>query len=158
MKTYHVTVRVNGVTYERMVKPTTTLAQLLRYELGFTGTKIGCDQGACGACTVLVDGKAVKSCSVLALQVNNKEVLTIEGLAAGDVLHPLQIAWLEHGAYQCGFCTSGMLMTAKALLDENPRPSEEEIIMAIKGNLCRCTGYVKIIEAIKSVAQQKGEE
>ncbi|RLB04646.1 MAG: (2Fe-2S)-binding protein [Deltaproteobacteria bacterium] len=150
-----VKLKVNGVEDEKAVKPGTTLAEFLRYELGLTGTKIGCDQGACGACTVLIDGKAIKSCSVLALQANGKEVVTIEGLAEEGKLHPLQEAWLDHGAYQCGFCTSGMILTAKALLDENPDPSEEEIKEGIRGNLCRCTGYVKIIEAIRSVAERR---
>ncbi len=149
--------RVNGREYEIAISPGTTLAELLRYELGLTGTKIACDSGACGGCTVLLDGKAVKSCSVLALQVNEKEVLTIEGLASEDHLHPLQEAFLDHGGYQCGFCTPGMIMTGKALLDEIPNPSKEEVIEGITGNLCRCTGYVKIVEAILSAAQKMQE-
>lgn len=146
--------KVNGEEYEVAIRPGTTLAELLRYELGLTGTKIACDYGACGSCTVLLEGRAVKSCLILALQANGKEVMTIEGLAAEGRLHLLQEAWLDHGAYQCGFCAPGMIMMAKALLDENPNPSEEEVREGIRGNLCRCTGYAKIIEAILSAAQK----
>lgn len=142
---------INGEPYELTVEPRTTLAELLREELHLTGTKEGCGMGVCGACTVLLDGKAIKSCLVLALKANNKEIMTIEGLAKKGELHPLQKAFIDHGAIQCGYCTPGMILSAKALLDENPHPTEEEVRMAMVGNLCRCTGYVKILEAILSV-------
>lgn len=146
---------VNGEPYEVFVEPRTTLLKLLRDELGLTGTKEGCSEGMCGTCTALVDGRAVKSCLVLALQVQGKAVTTIEGLAQGGQLHPLQDAFIEHGAIQCGFCTPGMVLTAKAFLEEHPNPTEEDIKFAIAGNLCRCTGYVKIVEAIVDVASRK---
>lgn len=142
---------INGEPYELTVEPRTTLAELLREELHLTGTKEGCGIGMCGACTVLLDGKAIKSCLVLALKANGKEIMTIEGLAAKGEIHPLQKAFIDHGAIQCGYCTPGMILSAKALLDENPHPTEEEVRMAMVGNLCRCTGYVKILEAILSV-------
>lgn len=142
---------VNGEPYELAVEPRTTLVELLREELRLTGTKEGCGIGVCGACTVLLDGKAIKSCLVLALKANGKEIMTIEGLAKKGELHPLQKAFIDHGAIQCGYCTPGMILSAKALLDENPHPTEEEVRMAMVGNLCRCTGYVKILEAILSV-------
>ena len=142
---------INGEPYELTVEPRTTLAELLREELHLTGTKEGCGIGMCGACTVLLDGKAIKSCLVLALKANGKEITTIEGLAAKGDIHPLQKAFIDHGAIQCGYCTPGMILSAKALLDENPHPTEEEVRMAMVGNLCRCTGYVKILEAILSV-------
>jgi carbon-monoxide dehydrogenase small subunit len=146
---------VNGEPYEVFIEPRTTLLSLIRDYLGLTGTKEGCSEGMCGACTVLVDGKAVKSCLVLALQVHDKKVTTIEGLAQGGQLHPVQDSFIEHGAVQCGFCTPGMVLTAKAFLDEHQSPTEEDVKFAIAGNLCRCTGYVKIIEAIKGVASRK---
>ena len=139
---------INGEPYELPVKPKTLLIDLLNNELGLTGAKRGCDCSSCGACTVILDGKAIKSCSILALQANGKEVTTIEGLADGDKLHPIQQAFIDHFAVQCGYCTPGMIMSAKALLDENPDPIEDEVKQALRGNLCRCTGYVKIIEAI----------
>jgi len=142
---------INGEPYELTVEPRTTLAELLREELHLTGTKEGCGIGMCGACTVLLDGMAIKSCLVLALKANGKEITTIEGLAAKGEIHPLQKAFIDHGAIQCGYCTPGMILSAKALLDENPHPTEEEVRMAMVGNLCRCTGYVKILEAILSV-------
>ncbi len=145
---------VNGEPYELMIKPKTLLLDVLRKELELTGTKRGCDSSSCGACTVLIDGKAVRSCSVLALQANDKQVTTIEGLAEGGKLHPVQESFVNHGALQCGFCTPGMIMSAKALLDENPKPTEEEIRRGMVGNLCRCTGYTYIIEAIKALAQK----
>lgn len=148
---------VNGELYEVSVKPRESLLEVLRYKLGLTGAKRGCNVGECGACTVLLDGKAVSSCLMLAIEANGKEIMTIEGLADGGNLHPLQKAFVEHGALQCGYCTPGMILAAKALLDENPDPTEEEIREGIKGNLCRCTGYVKIIEAVKAVAQ-RGQE
>jgi len=146
---------VNGQPYELYVKPKTLLVEVLRNELELTGTKRGCNEGACGACTVVLNGMAVRSCSVLALQANGGKVLTVEGLASGNELHPLQKAFLDYGAFQCGFCTAGMLMSAKALLDENPKPTKEQIKEGIDGNLCRCTGYNSIIRAITAVA--KGE-
>lgn len=145
---------VNGKLYEFKVKPKTLLVELLRNELKLTGTKVGCLDSACGACTVLIDGKAVRSCSVLALQANGRNVTTIEGVADGDKLHPIQQAMIDHGAIECGFCTPGMVMSAKALLDENPNPTREEIREAIQGNLCADEGYVKYIEAIEIAAQR----
>jgi carbon-monoxide dehydrogenase small subunit len=144
---------VNDRAHEVAVDPNTTLVDLLRYHLGLTGTKKGCDLGDCGACTVLMDGKAVNSCLVLAVQANSRTVQTIEGLETAAGLHPLQQAFIEKGAIQCGFCSSGMILSAKELLDRTPHPQEPEIRRAISGNLCRCTGYQKIIEAIKDVAR-----
>ena len=145
---------VNGEEYEVAIEPRRTLLEVLRENLCLTGTKQGCNEGECGACTVLIDGEPVNSCLVLAVEAQDKDILTIEGLAEGQQLHPIQEAFIEHGAFQCGFCTSGMILSAKALLDRNPQPTEEEIRRGISGNLCRCTGYVKIIEAIKAVAQK----
>ena len=141
-----------------LIEPWWTLARVLREELNLTGVKVGCETGDCGVCTVLVNGEAVKSCLMLAVKADGKEVLTIEGLAGdnGD-LHPIQQAFVANYAVQCGFCTSGMILTAKALLDENSSPSEEEIKLAMSGNLCRCTGYVRIVEAIRSVANGNEE-
>jgi carbon-monoxide dehydrogenase small subunit len=145
---------VNGKPYESKVKANTLLVELLRNELKLTGTKIGCLDSACGACTVNIDGKAVRSCSVLALQANGHKVTTIEGVADGDKLHPIQEAMVEYGAIECGFCTPGMVMSAKALLDENPNPTREEVREAIQGNLCADEGYVKYIEAIEIAAEK----
>jgi carbon-monoxide dehydrogenase small subunit len=145
---------VNGELYELKVKPGMLLVELLRNELKLTGTKVGCLDSACGACTVNIDGKAVRSCSILALQVNGRRVTTIEGVADGDKLHPIQQAMIDHGAIECGFCTAGMVMSAKGLLDENPNPSREEIREAIQGNLCADEGYVKYIEAIEIAAKK----
>jgi aerobic-type carbon monoxide dehydrogenase small subunit (CoxS/CutS family) len=144
---------VNGQPYELYVKPKAVLADVLRNELGLTGTKRGCESSSCGICTVILNGLAVKSCSILALQAEGAEITTVEGLANGDRLHPLQKAFLDYGAYQCGFCTPGMLASAKAFLDENPKPTEEEIREAIDGNVCRCTGYNSILRAIGAVAK-----
>ena len=146
-------VAVNGEPRELWIKQNITLLDLLRDYLGLTGAKLACISNSCGACTVIVDDMAVKSCSVLAMQVDGKEVFTVEGLAKGNKLHPLQQAFIEHVAFQCGFCTPGKLMSAKALLDENPHPTEEELRRDMEGNLCRCTGYKKYIEAIMDVAQ-----
>jgi aerobic carbon-monoxide dehydrogenase small subunit len=143
--------KVNGEEYILEVEPHRTLLELIRNDLGLTGTKLGCGGGECGACTVILDGKAVKSCLMLALDARGKEIWTIEGLSRAGELHPLQRAFVEHGAIQCGFCTPGMIMASKAMLDENPHPSEQEIKDALAGNLCRCTGYVKILEAVSSV-------
>jgi carbon-monoxide dehydrogenase small subunit len=142
---------INDREYETAVEPNLTLTNFIRYELGLTGTKKGCETGDCGACTVLLDGIPVNSCLVLAVQANGRKVETIEGLETEAGLHPLQDAFVEHGAIQCGFCSPGMILTAKHLLEENPTPEESDIRGAISGNLCRCTGYQKIIEAIKSV-------
>ena len=143
---------VNRKKYELAVAPNMTLADMLRKELGLTGTKKGCDAGDCGTCTVILDGKPVNSCLVLALQANGRDVLTIEGVATDEGLHPIQKSFVEKGAIQCGFCSPGMILSAKALLDGNPKPTELEVRTAISGNLCRCTGYQKIVEAILSTA------
>jgi carbon-monoxide dehydrogenase small subunit len=144
---------VNGKPYRLSVPPWRTLLEVIREDLGLTGTKEGCGLGECGACTVLVDGKAVNSCLVLATEADGREITTIEGLAQGDKLHPIQQAFVDRGGLQCGFCTPGMIMAAKALLDKNPTPTEEEIKKGIAGNLCRCTGYAKIIESIRAAAK-----
>ncbi len=148
--------RVNGMEYKIEVEPRRTLLELIREDLELTGTKEGCSLGECGTCTVLLDGRPIKSCITLAVQANGREVTTIEGLEGSDgTLHPLQQAFMEHGAIQCGFCTPGMVLSAKALLDENPKPTEMEVRQAIAGNLCRCTGYQKIVEAILAVSNQR---
>jgi aerobic-type carbon monoxide dehydrogenase small subunit (CoxS/CutS family) len=144
--------RVNGEDYEVYAEPWHTLQDVLRYDLGLTGTKKGCDTGYCGVCTVLIDGKAVKSCVVFARQVQGRDILTVEGLSQNGELDPLQQAFIDHFAIQCGFCTPGMLLSTKALLAENPHPTLDEIKEAITGNLCRCTGYKRIVEAIQAVA------
>ena len=146
--------KVNGKKVEVEVKPTWTLLRVLREELRLTGTKKGCEQGDCGACTVLMNGKAVNACLVLALQAESKEIETIEGLGTVHDLHVLQKSFIKHGAVQCGFCTPGILMSAAALLRKNPKPSVEDIKREISGNLCRCTGYTKIIEAIQDAPTQ----
>lgn len=143
---------VNGEPREAFVEPGWTLLKVLREELGLTGAKLGCGDGECGACTVIIDGRAVPSCLVLAVGAEGKEITTIEGLQSEGVLHPLQEAFMEYGAVQCGFCTPGMIMSAKALLDDNPDPTEEDVREALQGNLCRCTGYMKIVEAVLSVS------
>lgn len=150
---------INGESVEAAVEPNKTLLHFLREDLGLTGTKHGCGLGDCGACTVIMDGKAVNSCLVLAIQAQGKDILTIEGLAVDGRLHPLQQAFVDKGAIQCGFCSPGMILSAKAFLDTNPKPTELEIRTAISGNLCRCTGYQKIVEAIESAAERlKPEE
>ena len=146
--------RVNGEDHEVLIKPNRTLLEVLRQDLHLTGAKEACGIGACGACTVLVDGSPVNSCITLAIDVEGKEVETIEGLAQGDHLHPLQKAFINHHAFQCGFCTPGMIMAAKALLQRNTVPTEEEIKRALSGNLCRCTGYANITQAISSAAEE----
>jgi carbon-monoxide dehydrogenase small subunit len=147
--------RVNGEIYEVFIEPKKTLLEVLREDLGLTGTKEACDLGTCGACTVLLDRRPVLSCLILAVACKGKEIVTIEGLRQGDMLHPLQEAFINHGAIQCGMCTPGMILSAKALLDENPHPSDTEVRKAIAGNLCRCTGYVKIVEAIRAVSRER---
>jgi len=145
--------KVNAFAYETEVEPRRTLLELIREDLELTGTKEGCGLGECGTCTVLLDGRPIKSCITLAVQANGRDVTTVEGLEKADgALHPLQQAFIDLGAIQCGFCTPGMLLSAKALLEENPRPTELEVRQAIAGNLCRCTGYQKIVEAILSAA------
>ena len=147
--------RVNGEQTTVHMEPTKTLLDVLREDLFLTGTKRGCDSGECGACTVLLNGKAVHSCLILAAELDGKDVLTIEGLSKDPKeLHSLQKAFIEKGAVQCGFCTPGLIMTAKALLDENPNPTEEEVRYGVSGNLCRCTGYTKIVEAILSAGEE----
>ena len=147
---------VNNQTYRLSVPPHRTLLEVIREDLVLTGTKEGCSLGDCGACTVIMNGQAINSCLVLAAEADGKEITTIEGLAEGDKLHPIQQAFVDHGGLQCGFCTPGMIMSAKALLDKNPTPTEEEIKQGIAGNLCRCTGYTKIIESIKAAAENMG--
>lgn len=154
--TVPIRITVNGEEYHLEVKPNLTLVDILREDLGLTGTKKGCGSGKCGSCTVLMDGRPIDSCLILAPQADGTEIVTIEGLA-GQEPHPLQVAFAEKGAIQCGYCTPGMVLTAKALLDHNPKPREEEIRSAIGGNLCRCTGYNKIVEAITSCAASKSE-
>jgi carbon-monoxide dehydrogenase small subunit len=146
--------KVNGEVYEVAAEPWRTLLEVIRETVGLTGTKKGCDEGDCGACTVLLDGKAVNSCLVLAIEAQGKDITTIEGLAEGDKLHPIQSAFVKNGGLQCGFCTPGMILNAKAFLDKNPTPTEEEIKFAIGGNLCRCTGYVKIVKSIQAAAEE----
>jgi len=145
---------INGEIYEDEIDTRRTLLEVLRENFFLMGTKKGCNEGECGACTVLLDGKPVASCLVLAVEAQGKRIETIEGLSQNGELHPLQQAFIEHGSFQCGFCTPGMLMAAKGLLNENPKPSEEDARRAIAGNLCRCTGYNKIVEAILDAAQR----
>ena len=149
----NIKLKVNGISQEVETRPDRILLDLLREELGLTGTKKGCGEGECGACTVIMNGRAVLSCLIPALKADGAEIVTIEGLAEEGRLHPLQQAFLEEGAVQCGYCTPGMLLTAKALLDENPEPSVEDVKRAISGNLCRCTGYTKIVRAVRIAAE-----
>lgn len=149
-------ITVNGVVSKLQVEPDLRLIDLIRDELGLTGTKEGCGKGECGACTVIMDGKLVDSCMVLAFQADGKEIFTIEGMSSGDQLHPIQESFIKNGAVQCGYCTPGMVLSAKALLDKNPDPTTKEIRRGISGNLCRCTGYQKIVDAIKDAAQVMG--
>ena len=149
---------VNGVIYEEEVDHRRTLLEVLRENFGLLGVHKGCDEGQCGACTVLINGKAVNSCLILAASVQGKKITTIEGLAQGEKLHPVQEAFVEAGAIQCGFCTPGMIMITKAFLDKNPNPTEEEAKRAISGNLCRCTGYFQIIDAVMKAAEKMRKE
>lgn len=149
-------VRVNGREYERTVEARLLLADFLRHDLGLTATHLGCEHGVCGACTIIVDGESVRSCLLFAVQADGADIQTLEGLADGDELHPLQQAFWDHHALQCGFCTSGFLMTAVDVLQKTPHPSEDEIRHALSGNLCRCTGYANIVKAVRAVAERSG--
>jgi carbon-monoxide dehydrogenase small subunit len=151
--TCEIALTVNGQETVAKVDASSTLAQVLREQLGLTGTKLGCEEGECGACTVLVDGQPVNSCIYPAVKASGRHILTVEGLAQDEHLHPLQKAFLEHGAVQCGYCTPGLLLSAVALLERNPHPSEAEIRRAISGNLCRCTGYQKVVRAIQALSK-----
>ncbi len=153
-----VNLKVNGYIYDVAVEPNQTLLDVLRDVIGLTGTKKGCDEGDCGACTVLIDGKSVLSCLTLAVEAQGREIGTIEGLADDEKLHPIQKAFVENGGLQCGFCTPGMIISSKALLDKNPQPTREEIKFGIAGNLCRCTGYVKIIDSVEAAAKAMSTE
>ena len=158
MKQVEIVLRVNGINYEVAIEPQRTLVEVLRDTLGLTGTKKSCSEGECGACTVLMDGKPATSCLILALDAQGKEITTIEGLSEGEKLHPIQEAFLKHGAIQCGFCTPGMVMSAKALLGENPKPTATEVRKAISGNLCRCTGYQQIVDSILAASKMMSKE
>lgn len=158
MEKHLLRVTVNEQEYELYINPKTLLVEVIRDHLGFTGTKRGCDTVSCGACTVIVEGMAVKSCAILAMQADGLHVTTVEGLEKNGELHPIQKAFLDHGSYQCGFCTSGMLMSSKAFLDEHPNPTTAEIREGLDGNLCRCTGYNSIVRAVDSVAKGKYRE
>jgi carbon-monoxide dehydrogenase small subunit len=153
---FRISVIVNGVRYEKTVEPRMLLVDFIRHELGLTGTHVGCEHGVCGTCTILFDGQPARSCLMFAVQANGHEVRTVEGLGTADKLHPLQEAFREAHALQCGFCTPGFLMTLMPFLEENPKPSEEEIREALAGNLCRCTGYQHIIDAVKLASQKMG--
>jgi carbon-monoxide dehydrogenase small subunit len=157
MKKEIINFTINGTPYEVAVEPQMTLNEVLREQLDLTGTKFSCGAGECGACTVLIEGKPTLSCCTLAITTKDKNILTIEGLAKDGELHPIQKAFIEYGAIQCGFCTPGMILTAKALLDENPNPTREEVKTYLAGNLCRCTGYVKIIDAVLAAAKEMNE-
>jgi len=156
MKKRVLTLKVNGEPHTLETYPNRTLLEVLREELSLTGAKEGCGEGACGSCTVLLDGYPARSCITLAVDAEGREITTIEGLAEDGKLHPLQEAFVDHHAIQCGFCSSGMILTAKGFLDNNPHPTEDQIKLALSGNVCRCTGYTKIIEAVKSVAGDRG--
>ena len=153
--TTRISVRVNGVQKVADVEPRLLLVHFLREDLGLTGTHVGCDTSNCSACTVLMDGRAVKSCTLLAVQTHGRDIMTVEGLARGTSLHPLQEAFLAKHGLQCGYCTPGMLMSAYALLEKNPHPTEEEIRKGISGNICRCTGYAKIVESIQGASRSR---
>jgi carbon-monoxide dehydrogenase small subunit len=154
----NITLNVNGNEYPLQVKPSATLLDVLREDLALIGTKEGCGEGECGACTVLMDGVAVNSCLILAVETDGRHITTIEGLAQGEKLHPIQQAFVDIGGLQCGFCTPGMVLSTKALLDKNRNPTDEEIRKGLEGNFCRCTGYTKIIESVKVAAKMLREE
>ena len=158
MNEVEVELSVNGTKYQLKIEPWRTLVEVLREKLGLMGTKKSCNEGECGACTVIMDGKAVTSCLVLALDAQGKDIVTIEGLSEGETLDPIQESFLKHGGVQCGYCTSGMIMSAKALLDKNPNPTLDDTRRAIAGNLCRCTGYQHIIDSIMAVPELKKTE
>jgi carbon-monoxide dehydrogenase small subunit len=153
-KLFDIAITVNGILYKRTIEPRLLLSDFLRHDLGLTGTHIGCEHGVCGACTILLDGKPVRSCLMFAVQASGHEILTVEGLGSIDQLHPLQEAFHEAHGVQCGFCTPGFLMTLIPFLEDNPNPSEEEIRMAISGNICRCTGYQHIVDAVQLAAEK----
>ena len=157
-KRYAITLTVNNETYDVVAEPNSTLLEVLRNDLHLTGTKESCGEGVCGSCTVLADDQPVRSCLTLAVAMEGRHITTIEGLSQGGALHPVQNAFVTHHAIQCGFCSPGMILTAYALLKENPSPTEEEIRRAISGNVCRCTGYAKAVEAIKSLADEGRQE
>jgi len=152
MKEVDIELKVNGTNYQVKIKPWRTLVEVLREDLGLMGTKKSCNEGECGACTLIMDGRSAASCLVLAVDAQGRDILTIEGMSEGETLHPIQESFLKHGGLQCGFCTPGMVMSAKALLDENPTPTLEETRRAISGNLCRCTGYQHIIDSIMAAS------
>ena len=156
--TYPLKLMVNGVEHHLEISTSQTLLEVLRENLHLTGTKEGCGEGECGACTVLMDGEPVNTCLILAIEAEGKQVLTIEGLARKGDLHPLQKAFIEQGAIQCGFCTPGMILSAKGLLDRNPHPTVEDVIKGIAGNLCRCTGYQQIVDAVMAASREMGED
>jgi carbon-monoxide dehydrogenase small subunit len=158
MKKQLLTMTVNGNEIDVAVTPNTTLLEVLRDDLGFTGVKEGCSEGVCGACTVLMDGAPIRSCLTLALEAEGASITTIEGLASRGQLHPVQQAFIDQGAVQCGFCTPGMILSSKALLDRSPHPTDDDIKTALAGNFCRCTGYKKILDAVRSVATQSTAE
>src|SRR5574341_2233558 len=154
MSTHHIKVTLNGQAYEADVEARTLLVHFIRETLGLTGTHIGCDTTSCGACTIMLNGKTVKSCTVFAVQADGGEVMTVEGLAQNGNLHPIQEGFMEKHGLQCGFCTPGMMLSSLALLKQNPNPTEEEIRWALSGNLCRCTGYVNIVKAVQYAAEK----
>jgi carbon-monoxide dehydrogenase small subunit len=158
MKKQLLNMTVNGNEIDVAVTPNTTLLEVLRDDLGFTGVKEGCSEGVCGACTVLMDGAPIRSCLTLALEAEGASITTIEGLASHGQLHPVQQAFVDQGAVQCGFCTPGMILSSKALLDRSPHPTDDDIKTALAGNFCRCTGYKKILDAVRSVATQSAAE
>ena len=158
MRKHEICLRVNGRDYRLSIESHLTLLDVIRDVIGLTGTKRGCDLGQCGACTVLIDGKPYNACLILPMDVQGKEIVTIEGLAQEGQLHPIQQAFIEQGAIQCGFCTPGMVLEVKALLDEDPSPSEEKIKEALSGNLCRCTGFTSIVRAVQSLGGKREEE
>lgn len=156
MKAHQIRVRVNGEELDAVVEPRLSLADFLRQDLGLTGTHVGCEHGVCGICNVIVDGRSVRSCLMLAVQVDGRSVETVEGLAQGEKLHPIQEAFIEEHGLQCGFCTPGFMMSIKELLDRNPKPSEEEIMDVLGGSLCRCTGYRAILRAVHNAIAKLG--